>query len=55
VVDPQMHPPEETQAILGLFDGEISLYEKESEKGLERFLRIKRLSSQKYAKDEIRF
>jgi tetratricopeptide (TPR) repeat protein/KaiC/GvpD/RAD55 family RecA-like ATPase len=52
VVDPQMHTPEETQAILGLFDGEISLYEKESEKGLERFLRIKRLSNQKFSKNE---
>jgi len=54
VVDPQMHTPEETQAVLGLFDGEISLYEKESEKGLERFLRIKRLSNQKFSKDEIK-
>ena len=37
VVDPQMHPPEETQAVLGLFDGEISIYEKETTKGTARF------------------
>jgi tetratricopeptide (TPR) repeat protein/KaiC/GvpD/RAD55 family RecA-like ATPase len=53
VVDPQMHPLEETQALLGLFDGEISIYEKETEKGTERFLKIRRLSNQKYLKDEI--
>ena len=52
VVDPQMHPPEETQAVLGLFDGEISIYEKETEKDTARFLKIKRLSNQKYTKDE---
>jgi KaiC/GvpD/RAD55 family RecA-like ATPase len=54
VIDPQMHPPEETQAVLGLFDGEISIYEKETEKGSERFLKIRYLSNQKYLKDEIR-
>ena len=54
VIDPQMHPSEETQAILGLFDGEISIYEKETPKGSARFLKVKRLSNQKYLKDEIR-
>jgi tetratricopeptide (TPR) repeat protein/KaiC/GvpD/RAD55 family RecA-like ATPase len=49
VVDPQMHPPEELHAILGLFDGEINIYEK----GVERFLRIKRMSDQKYLEDEL--
>jgi hypothetical protein len=53
VVDPQMHPHEETQAVLGLFDGEIAIQEKETEKGTERFLKIKRLSNQKYAREEI--
>jgi KaiC/GvpD/RAD55 family RecA-like ATPase len=49
VVDPQMHPPEELHAILGLFDGEINIYEK----GTERFLKIKRMSNQKYVEDEL--
>jgi tetratricopeptide (TPR) repeat protein/KaiC/GvpD/RAD55 family RecA-like ATPase len=49
VVDPQMHPPEELHAILGLFDGEISIYEK----GAEQFLKIKRMSDQKYLDDEL--
>ncbi len=49
VVDPQMHPPEELHAILGLFDGEINLYEK----GAEQFLKIKRMSNQEYLEDEL--
>jgi hypothetical protein len=49
VVDPQMHPPEELCAILGLFDGEINIYEK----GAEQFLRVKRMSNQKYLEDEM--
>ena len=49
VVDPQMHPPEELHAILGLFDGEINIYEK----GAGQFLKIKRMSNQKYLDDEL--
>jgi len=49
VVDPQMHPPEELHAILGLFDGEINIYEK----GAEQFLKIKRMSDQEYLEDEL--
>jgi predicted ATPase len=49
VIDPQVHPSEELHAIVGLFDGEISIYEKEA----ERFLKIKRMSNQRYLADEI--
>jgi hypothetical protein len=49
VVDPQMHPPEELHAILGLFDGEINI----CEKGAEQFLKIKRMSDQEYIKNEL--
>jgi tetratricopeptide (TPR) repeat protein/KaiC/GvpD/RAD55 family RecA-like ATPase len=49
VVDPQMHSPEELHAILGLFDGEINVYEK----GTEKSLRIKRMSNQGYLEDEL--
>jgi len=49
VVDPQMHPPEELHAILGLFDGEINIYQK----GAEQFLRIKRMSDQEYLEAEL--
>jgi KaiC/GvpD/RAD55 family RecA-like ATPase len=52
VIDPQMHPPEEVHAILSLFEGEINIREAETDKGLTRFLKIKRMSNQKYLKDE---
>jgi len=53
VMNPQMHSPQELHAILGLFDGEINVYEKESEKGLEKFLKIKRMYNQKYLESEL--
>ena len=53
VVDPQMHPSEELHAILGLFEGEINIYEKETDKGSEKFLKIKKMSNQKYLENEL--
>jgi len=53
VIDPQIHPPEELHAILGLFEGEINIREKETEKGLQKFLKIKKMSNQKYLQDEL--
>jgi tetratricopeptide (TPR) repeat protein len=54
VINPQMHPPEEVYAILSLFEGEINIREAETDKGLTRFLKIKRMSNQKYLKEEAR-
>jgi len=53
VMDPEMHPSQEVRAILDLFEGEISIYEKETEKGAGKFLKIKRMSNQKYLEDEL--
>ncbi len=53
VIDPKMHTSEELHAILGLFEGEISIYERETETGVERFLKIKKMSNQEYAEDEL--
>jgi KaiC/GvpD/RAD55 family RecA-like ATPase len=53
VVDPKIHPPEELHAILGLFDGEISLYERETTTGTEKYLKIKKLTNQKYSDSEL--
>jgi predicted ATPase/KaiC/GvpD/RAD55 family RecA-like ATPase len=52
-IDPQMHPSEELHAILGLLDGEISIYEKETEKGLGKYLKIKKMSNRRYLEDEL--
>jgi predicted transcriptional regulator/KaiC/GvpD/RAD55 family RecA-like ATPase len=53
VVEPQMHHSEEAQAILGLFEGEISIYERETEKGLEKFLKIRKMCNQRYVENEL--
>jgi KaiC/GvpD/RAD55 family RecA-like ATPase len=53
VMNPQMHPSEEVHAILDLFEGEINIYEKETEKGLEKFLKIKKMLNQRYLESEM--
>jgi KaiC/GvpD/RAD55 family RecA-like ATPase len=52
VINPHMHPPEEVQAILGLFEGEIRITERETERGLEKILRIRKLYNQRYVDTE---
>ena len=53
VIDPGMHSSQEVRATLDLFEGEINIYEKETEKGLEKFLKIKKMTNQKYSKREL--
>jgi KaiC/GvpD/RAD55 family RecA-like ATPase/tetratricopeptide (TPR) repeat protein len=53
VVNPQMHSQEEVQAILGLFEGEIRISEKETVNGLEKVLRIRKLYNQRYMENEL--
>jgi KaiC/GvpD/RAD55 family RecA-like ATPase len=53
VVDPKMHSSEELYAVLGLFEGELSIYEKENKKESGRFLKIKKLSNHGYLDDEL--
>jgi tetratricopeptide (TPR) repeat protein len=53
IMDPQMHPSEEVEAIAGLFEGEISIRKKETEKGLEKLLRVEKMHNQKYLETEI--
>ena len=53
VMNPQMHPSEEVHAILDLFEGEINVYEKETEKGLEKFLKIKKMLNKRYLESEL--
>jgi tetratricopeptide (TPR) repeat protein/KaiC/GvpD/RAD55 family RecA-like ATPase len=53
VIDPQMHPQEDVQAILGLFEGELRVTERESTKGPEKVLRVTKLYNQKYFNQEI--
>jgi hypothetical protein len=53
VMDPEMHSPQEVRAVLDLFEGEISIYEKQTEKSAGKFLKIRRMSDQKYLEDEL--
>ena len=53
VMNPQMHSPEEVQAILDLFEGEITIYEKRTKKGLEKYLRIRKMFNQRYLESEM--
>jgi hypothetical protein len=48
-----MHLSEELYAILGPFEGEIDIYEKETEKGVGKFLKIKKMSNHEYLEDEL--
>jgi hypothetical protein len=53
VMDPEMHPSQEVRAVLDLFDGEINIYEKETEKGSAKYLKIKNMTGQKYLENEV--
>jgi len=53
VVDPQMHPTDELQSIVGIFDGEIRVTEKETHEGIRQTLRVRKLLNQKYLENEI--
>jgi hypothetical protein len=54
VIDPQMHQLEQLHAIFGLIEGEVNIREGETDENVARFLKIKRMSSQKYLKEETR-
>lgn len=53
VINPLMHPPDQVQAILGLFDGEVSIFEKDTKEGVEYILRVRRMYNQRYLKKEL--
>lgn len=53
VLNPLMHASEELHAMLDLFEGEISIYEKESKDDFIKYLRIKRMHNQRYLESEL--
>jgi tetratricopeptide (TPR) repeat protein/KaiC/GvpD/RAD55 family RecA-like ATPase len=52
-IDPEMHLSKDVHAVLDIFDGEISIYEKETGKKSARFLRILRMLDQEYLEEEL--
>lgn len=53
VMNPLMHASEETHAVLDLFEGEITIYEKETQRDLTKYLRIKKMYNQRYLESEL--
>jgi len=53
VMNPHMHSAQEVHAVLGLFEGEIEIYKKKTQKGLKRFLRIEKMYNQEYLDTDI--
>jgi hypothetical protein len=53
VMNLQMHPPEEIQAILDLFEGQIAIFEKDIGTGPMKFVRVNKMTNQKYADSEL--
>jgi KaiC/GvpD/RAD55 family RecA-like ATPase len=53
VMDPSMHAAEERNAVLNLFDGEISLYQTEDPLECGKSIRVKKLRNQDYIKNPI--
>jgi KaiC/GvpD/RAD55 family RecA-like ATPase len=52
-IDPEMHLSKDVHAVLDIFDGEISIYEKETGKRPARFIRISRMLDQEYVEEEL--
>jgi len=53
VMNPLMHPPRDVQAILGLFEGVITIEDRETKRGSQKFLKIRRMYNQKYLDSEL--
>jgi tetratricopeptide (TPR) repeat protein len=53
ILDTEIHTQQEVRTIVGIFEGEINIYEKETEKGLQKFLKVKKMTNHKYLKKEI--
>jgi tetratricopeptide (TPR) repeat protein len=53
ILDPEMHSPQEVRAILDLFEGEINLHENETEQGLQKSLKIRKMYNRKYLESEL--
>ncbi|NIQ05582.1 MAG: hypothetical protein GWO20_07610, partial [Candidatus Korarchaeota archaeon] len=53
VMNPLMHPAQDVQAIIGLFEGEITIYEEKTKGASRKLLKVKRMYNQKYSDSEL--
>jgi tetratricopeptide (TPR) repeat protein len=54
VLDPEIHSQQEVRAIVGVFEGEINIHDKETKEGLKKHLKIRKMTNQKYSESELR-
>jgi hypothetical protein len=53
VINPTMHPPNEANAVLDLFDGEISITQSDDPLDCKKSILVKKLRNQDYIKNPI--
>ena len=53
VMDPTMHPSDQANAVINLFDGEISIIQSDDPLGCNKSIRVKNLRNQDYIKNSI--
>jgi len=53
VIDPSMHPPEQANAVINLFDGEISIIQSDDPLDCKKSIHVKNLRNQDYIKNPI--
>ncbi len=53
VINPMMHTTEEVHAVVGLFEGEIRIYQRETGRGPQKFLKVEKLYDKKYLDSEL--
>ena len=53
IVNPKMHSSEDLEAVMGVFEGEIRVNESETDRGLEKTIRVRKLYNQQYSDYEI--
>jgi len=53
VIDPSMHPPEQANAVINLFDGEISILQSDDPLDCKKSILVKKLRNQDYIKNPI--
>ncbi|MEJ2242593.1 MAG: ATPase domain-containing protein, partial [Candidatus Bathyarchaeota archaeon] len=54
-MDPDMHPPDQSKAIINLFDGEIKITQSDDPLDCKKSVIVKKLRNQKYIKNPIYF
>jgi hypothetical protein len=52
-MDTEMDLSQEVRAVLDPFEGEINIFKKETEEGPRKYLKIKKMSNQKYLENDL--